>query len=517
MVSLANNLNQNWQALLYSRVSDTSQKTKGSGLGSQEYRCRQYAEENGWPVAAAFEDDVTGGGDFMKRKGMAKLLGYLDAHVDRNYVVIFDDLKRFARDTEFHRKLRRILTEKGAVVRCLNFTFEDTPEGEFIETIFAAHGELERKQNRRQVDQKMRARVEQGFWVTKAPMGYHYVEVKRGGKELRRTEPLASVLQEALEGFACGRYDTQCEVQRFLEGIPEFPHCLPGGKIRAMKITRLLTNPIYAGYVHSKVWNISLRQGQHEGLISYETFRKIQSRLEAGAMAPARKDINLDFPLRGFVTCADCDAPLRSCWSKGKFKKYPYYLCHTKTCDSYGKSIPKAKVEGDFEKIVKSLCPSENVFNMAKAMFENALKQRLAQATHSRKTLRADMLRIEKQIEAFAERIIESASDAAINAYERKIDKLENERLLAEEKLAKGPQLKATKPELIELSLRFLANPWKLWASGNIALQKTVLRLAFSERLSYHRKDGYRTPKTTLPFKVLEDFRMGECKMVPHG
>ena len=72
--------------------------------------------------------------------------------------------------------------------------------------------------------------------------------------------------------------------------------------------------------------------------------------------------------------------------------------------------------------------------------------------------------------------------------------------------------------EFIELSLKFLANPWNLWRSGRITLQRTVLRLAFSERISYRRNEGYRTPKTTLPFKALADFSGENGMMVePKG
>ncbi len=85
----------------------------------------------------------------MARPGMVALLSFLRAQPDKSYVIIFDDLKRFARDAEFHIKLRRELNAVGARVKRLNFKFEDTPEGEFIETIMAAQGELERKQNRR--------------------------------------------------------------------------------------------------------------------------------------------------------------------------------------------------------------------------------------------------------------------------------------------------------------------------------------------------------------------------------
>jgi DNA invertase Pin-like site-specific DNA recombinase len=126
------------KALIYCRVSSTKQAVEGHGLDSQEHRCRDYAAARGYEVEAVFPDDVTGGGDFMKRPGMVALISYLDAQRDRKaYVVIFDDLKRFARDTEFHIQLRRAFKLRGASVECLNFRFEDTPEGKFVETIFA--------------------------------------------------------------------------------------------------------------------------------------------------------------------------------------------------------------------------------------------------------------------------------------------------------------------------------------------------------------------------------------------
>lgn len=63
----------------------------------------------------------------MQRPGMVALLAYLDAQKGRPYTVIFDDLKRFARDTEFHLKLRREFAKRGATIECLNFRIEDMP------------------------------------------------------------------------------------------------------------------------------------------------------------------------------------------------------------------------------------------------------------------------------------------------------------------------------------------------------------------------------------------------------
>ncbi|MEP3198221.1 MAG: recombinase family protein [Lentilitoribacter sp.] len=428
-------LQNNKKALIYSRVS-TKKQTQGTGLQSQEHRCREHAERLGLDVEAVFPDDVSGGGDFMKRPGMVALLAYLDAQSGGEYVVIFDDLKRFARDTEFHLKLRKELSARNATVECPNFKFEDTPEGKFIETVFAAHGELEREQNRRQIIQKMKARVEQGFWVFQAPVGFAYEKSKSGGKILVRDEPLASIVQEAIEGFAIGRFQSQVEVQRFLEAQPAFPKDLPNGKIRAFKITRLLTKPVYAGYVHSEKWNISMREGRHEGLVSKRTFERVQDRLNATGLAPARKDIREDFILRGFVQCADCGGALTSCWSKSKTgRHHPYYRCYDKSCAQYGKSIRRDDMEGQFVDILKSMQPRDSLKNNIAKLFRMAWDMRLAQSKDHLKRMQDGLKDIDKQIEQFLVRIVETTNPSVIQAYETKIANLEQDKLIQVEKL----------------------------------------------------------------------------------
>lgn len=209
--------NEQHSAVIYCRVSSVGQQKDGHGLESQETRCRQFAAEQGLEVVAVFPDTITGGGDFMKRPGMVALLSFLDAQPSERFTVIFDDLKRYARDTEFHLRLRREMVARGATRKCLNFNFDDSPEGEFIETIMAAQGELEREQNGRQVAQKMKARMQSGFWIHNPPIGYRYETIKGRGKVLVHDQPLADIVREAFEGYALGRFETQAEIKRFLE------------------------------------------------------------------------------------------------------------------------------------------------------------------------------------------------------------------------------------------------------------------------------------------------------------
>ena len=350
---------KNQKAIIYCRVSSTKQTTEGTGLQSQELRCRRYAADKGYDVAAVFPDDASGGGDYMQRPGMVALLSFLDAQPDENFVVIFDDLKRFARDTVFHLQLRQALDARGAQVECLNFTFEDTPEGQFIETILAAQGELERRQNKRQVVQKMRARLELGYWVFHPPLGYAYEKLPDGGKMIMPQEPNASIIREALEGYASGRFVSASDVKRFLARHPSIPKD-GKGNVRLQLVLDLLRRPLYAGYMTVEKWKISMMQGKHEPLISLETWQAIQDRLEGRAYQPARPTVHEDFPLRHFVACASCNVPMTSAWSKGRSKMYAYYVCQHKGCDLYGKSIRRADVEDAFTDLVRQLSPRLN-------------------------------------------------------------------------------------------------------------------------------------------------------------
>jgi len=502
------------QALLYCRVSSKKQTMDGSGLDSQEHRCRQYASLHGYEIAHVFTDDVSGGGDFMKRSGMVALLQFLKKNKNTPYVVIFDDLKRFARDTMFHLKLRAEFAQYNARIECLNFRFEDTPEGMFMETIHAAQGQLEREQTGRQTRQKMRARLEQGYFVFNAPVGYRYEKTKEHGKLLVRNEPLASIVTEALEGFASGRFQTPVEIKRFLETFPEFPKNTDG-KVLQQKVSDILTRPTYAGYVEHERWGIGFRKGKHEGLISLESFQCIQERLKGRAKVPARKNINQDFPLRGFIICDDCKRPLTSCWSKGRTAHHPYYLCQWKGCISYGKSIRRGDLEGAFEEMLRTLKPTPELYATAKAMFKDIWAFRVDYQKKRATTLKTQTIEIERKIDKLVDLIVDVNSPNIRANYEKRLNNLERDKLLLEEKIAKCGRPIRDYDETLRTAMDFLSNPLILWGSERLENKRAVLKLVFSEPLSWKRNEGLRTAKTTLPFSMLGGFGTLKNKMVP--
>ena len=491
-------------AVIYARVSSVAQLKKGDGLASQESRCREYALYKGYEVLEVFNDNKSGGD--ADRPAMIALLAYLKVQKE-TCVVIIDDINRFARDVVGHWQLRALLAEAGGKLESPSIEFGEDSDSILVENLLASVSQHQRQKNGEQTKNRMRGRALNGYWVFRAPIGYKYERVAGHGNMLVRDEPLASIIQEALEGFASGHFETQGEVKRFLESKPAFPKDFADGTIRFERIIRLMTRTHFAGYIEIPEWDVCLRKGHHEGLISLETHELIQQRIKDGARAPARKDINADFPLRGFVCCDDCNTPLTACWSASKSgKKHPYYLCHAKGCPSYRKSIRRDVLEGEFDELMQSLTPSEGMFAMASKMFKDAWGQRAGQKEADKRLIRTERNKLDTQIEGILDRVVDADSPTLISAYEKRIEKMEREKLILDEKLETRGKTLHPFEQMFEHALQFLSNPWKLWKSGNLIAQRTVLRLAFAEQITFARNEGLRTPKTTLPFKVLEGF-----------
>lgn len=322
------------KAVIYCRVSSVKQVEEGHGLDSQATRCREYAERRGYEVIRVFHEKGVSGGK-LDRPSFTQMIEFVKAQQDAAINIIIDDISRIARDVEGHWILRRTLKEIGGKLESPSIKFGEDSDSILIENLLASVSQHQRQKNREQTTNRMRARTMNGYWCFPAPPGFKYERVHGHGKLLVRDEPLASIIQEALEGFASGRFASQSEIKQFLETEPAFASRFPSGIVRYEEIYRLLTRPHYAGYIEVPKWNIRLLKGQHEGLVTLETYTRIQERMAEDARVSARKDINEDFPLRGFVTCSDCDRPLTSCWSKSKTgKKHPYYMCFFKGCDS---------------------------------------------------------------------------------------------------------------------------------------------------------------------------------------
>ncbi|WP_406567298.1 recombinase family protein [Azospirillum fermentarium] len=502
--------NEQKAAVIYCRVSSVKQSTLGDGLRSQETRCREFARMKGYHVVEAFHDDVSG--SLIDRPGMKAMLAFIRKRRAKGTVVIIDDVSRLARGLQAHLELRSSIANAGGILESPSIEFGEDSDSVLVENLLASVSQHQRQKNGEQTKNRMRARLMNGYWVFQPPAGYKYERVTGGGRMLKRNEPVASVVQEALEGYALGRFENQADVMRFLQEHPLFPKDRTQ-RVRHQRVHVLLNQCVYAGYVEAPEWGVSLRVGQHEPLISFQTYQRIQDRLKGIGRAPARKNLNEDFPLRGFVSCGDCGGTLTACWSKGAHSYHPYYLCPKRGCASYGKSIRRDRIEEEFEKLLQTMTPSATAFKVVKDMFKSLWDRRSMQSATETKALGAEIVKIERQVEQLLERILETSTSSVIAAYEQKVQKLEREKLLIQERMANSGRPKSSFDSTLRTALEYLLSPWKLWCSDKLEDKRTVLKLTFANHLSYVRNEGFRTPDLSLPFKLLGELSGRKSEM----
>ena len=111
--------------------------------------------------------------------------------------------------------------------------------------------------------------------------------------ESRKIELIHTVWR-IMEGFASGRFESQGEVQAFLQSHTAFPKDRHG-EVHIQRIKELLSCTLYTGYMDVPKWGLSLYLGKHEPLITFETWQRIQDCLNGIMKAPARKDLHQDF------------------------------------------------------------------------------------------------------------------------------------------------------------------------------------------------------------------------------
>ena len=504
------------QAIIYARVSSVKQKTVGGGLASQETRCRDFARMKGYEIVSVFKDDVSGGQ--TDRPGMKAALSFLRKNRNKQIRFIIDDVSRLARSLQAHLELRQAIMGAGGVLESPSIEFGEDSDSVLVENLLASVSQHQRQKNAEQTTNRMKARVQNGYCVlARPPVGFKYERVPGHGKILKRNEPLASIVQQALEGYANGHFDTQADVMRFLQNNPLFPRGR-SGRVPHERVSQMLNQCLYAGYIEAPSWGIARRKAQHEGLVSPQTFEKIQHRLDGGVYAPRRKNLNEDFPLRSFVECADCGTPLTACWSKGSHKKHPYYHCPKRGCESYGKSIRRAQIEGEFEGLLNSIQPNENVFRVASQLFKELWQRRIDQAEEQSTALKSELAKVDKQVAQLLDRIVDASVPSVIAAYEDRIRDLEERKLSLQERIALNTKPQSSFEETLRTALTFLANPWILWRSERLEDKQTVLKLAFADRLRYARESGFRTANLAFPFRVIGALAGGNLEMAhPRG
>jgi site-specific DNA recombinase len=161
-------------------------------------------------------------------------------------------------------------------------------------------------------------RLKQGFYPSRAPIGYQ----DNGAAKPKTTDPVKGPLvRKAFELYATTKFSIPTlQDELFRMGLRNNV----GGRVTRAGISVMLNNPFYIGLIRIKRTG-QMFQGNQEPLISKHLFDRVQGILEG--RFNTRTKIH-EFPFRRLIKCRSCGYSLIGELKKGRV----YYRCHTKAC-----------------------------------------------------------------------------------------------------------------------------------------------------------------------------------------
>ncbi len=412
---------------------------------------------------------------------------------------------RFARNAEDHFAVRKLLLEYGVSLRSVTEPIGQSPAEKLFETMLAGFAEFDNAVRRQRCSNGMQARVQQGIYPWKPPIGYRTLGAKRRGEKKSEPDPpderVFPIIQRGLREYARGVFGAQVQLAAALDdwGLRE----IRGRKTTSQCIDKILGRYLkfYAGILVNP-WTGEDVPGLHVPMITQAEMYNIQLIRSGKRRLQKRGAYNADFPLRRTVACDGCGRTLTGSVSRGNGGQYFYYHCYNKTCGEYGKAIAKADLEAAFAGYLERITPKPRILNVIKASIislweENQLAFRSEAERHAR------VLANLTEQRARIRELLEDGTSSREEGKERLAE-------IKSEILATEIALNETRIEQLDIeaavtyATNFMGNLARQWFDLAPELRLRFQKLIFPEGVPYSRVEGFGTARLGLIFELCQ-------------
>ena len=112
-----------------------------------------------------------------------------------------------------------------------------------------------------------------------------------------------------------------------------------------------------------------------------EQFTSIQRIVQRHRRPESRHRTVEDFPVRGLVRCPSCGWPLTAAWSRGRNRRYPYYLCFQRVCPARKRGYRAEIVHSEFSSALALTSLPKEVTGVAVEVLQAVTAERMRGAT----------------------------------------------------------------------------------------------------------------------------------------
>lgn len=464
----------------YYRVSTDDQAEKYS-LRVQQKIMEDWAEKSGAIIDRHFVDDHSAK-DFS-RPGFIALMEYVRTHQTLIDYVLIIDWSRFSRNiAESYaviEQLRKMNVQVTAIEQPID---ESVPESVIMKAIYLAAPDAENKRRSINVIKGMRQSLRLGNWCGgMLPKGYW--KDRNTGEVLPTSE--GNLIGQAFIRIAQGNSikDTKDWVN------------MRGLRVSFQTLSKMLRNPFYSGRIKHRLLGDEIVKGNHKPVVSEHIFSVVQNVLD-GNLKGAHTEYNIQFPLKGFLSCVVCGGNFTGYQVSKKQKpdgtyrekksKPTYYKCR---CSS----VSSNQVHEGFMKVLDNYTIHPDHI----PSLEQKLLEGFNRANHqSREAARNATQRItllQGRIENLDTKFIDG--EIPSDVYNQNRSKWEKE-LREWEKIRISSKDLSNPTKFMSFSMRMLTKMPKIWQKSTITDKRLIQRMVFPEGLRYHKKnDQYLTPR----------------------
>jgi site-specific DNA recombinase len=382
-------------AVIYCRVSSKEQ-IDGTSLETQETACREYARSKHARVAAVFVEQGESA-KFADRTQLLALIDFCRQNKGSVDTLLVWKLDRFARNVTDHYSIKSTLLKYGVRVLSVTEPIDSDPTGKLMEGVLASVAQFDNDVRAMRTVQGMQRRLQDGIFPWRPPYGYRSAVTHGEKKNIPDVPdaPVFGLLQRAWRMFATGGY-TQADMGRLMHswGLSS----AHGGRFCPQVLFSLFTNPYYAGRLVDP-WDAREYDGKHLPMVTKEEFARVQEVIAQRDRSTAHHKDRDDFPLRGFVKCESCLRPLTGAYSRGRNRRYAYYLCQARGCPRRGKSHPVGVVHTEFEALLASLSPVPDLLTAVREMVVEQAEMLAAAASGRIRTAAVRARQVDRELE----------------------------------------------------------------------------------------------------------------------
>ncbi len=492
------------KAYIYSRVSTPEQAKGSESLNVQEKVCKEFANNYlGADVVRVYREE----GESAKTANRTQLMALLkDAYKEKgqiDYVVAYQP-DRASRDSEAYWGIIKANLKKcGISLRYARQPgIDGSRSGELIEGILISVAQFENGLKADRVHDSMAERARRGFWITQPPLGFKIKIVMpdgsladSAGRKERVKYPKVLVPDDTIaagDSMSIAEKITKVLTEFADSGISETEaHKLAvelgikakdGRPIPFNSLHHMLEHPVYAGYSKpGKALAESIKL-KFDGLISKETFDRIQLKLRTGKRELKPRETSL-YPLDGTIICEHCDMPLHGDAPRdGSKKQTPRYYCRGGIKRGHGYESAKAsEIHALFNDFLQQLVPTNGTVRLFKEILKRTAAKKLSNANSEME----ELTKAENKLSSKKEAILNLLLEGKITVDEKTL------MLQGVEKEREGLKLKRKEleeqQELNELTIEYVCNfinqPAKLWRDADLESKRALQKLMFPNGL----------------------------------